>query len=185
MQLCETSFSEIKLFQPKVFSDNRGYFFESFRKDSLEQFGIISSFVQDNEAKSTRDILRGLHYQLKFPQGKLVRVVSGEVFDVAVDIRYGSPSFGNYFGTILSCENHRVMFVPEGFAHGYIVFSKTAVFQYKCTNYFHSDDQYGIRWNDPDLNIDWKVNLPVLSEKDQRLPFLKNIKKNHLPRYNV
>ena len=120
MKLCETSFSEIKLFQPKVFSDNRGYFFESFRKDSLEQFGIISSFVQDNEAKSTRHILRGLHYQLKFPQGKLVKVVSGEVFDVAVDIRYGSPSFGNYFGTILSCENHRVMFVPEGFAHGFL-----------------------------------------------------------------
>ena len=168
---------------PQTHRDKRGYFFESFRGDMMTKFDLPSSFIQDNQAKSEGGTLRGLHYQLKYPQGKLVRVSLGKVYDVAVDIRRGSPTFGNYCGIILSDEDHVMMFIPVGFAHGYSVLSDTAIFQYKCTHIHHHEDEYGLHWDDPELNIDWKISSPTLSPKDSNLPFLKNIKDEQLPVY--
>ena len=183
MEIKELSIPGLFMIIPHTQEDKRGYFFESFRGDKMTKYGLPSSFVQDNQSKSARGTLRGLHYQLKYPQGKLVRVSLGKVYDVAVDIRRGSPTFGHHYGTILTDENHITLFIPEGFAHGYSVLSDTAIFQYKCTNIYHKEDEYGIRWDDPGLKIDWNISNPILSEKDSNLPQLKNIQYEHLPPY--
>ncbi|MBC8216374.1 MAG: dTDP-4-dehydrorhamnose 3,5-epimerase [Candidatus Marinimicrobia bacterium] len=183
MRIEETSIEGVVIVYPKVHKDARGYFFENYREDVYRQFGLPTKFVQDNQAFSHKNSLRGLHYQLKHPQGKLVRVTQGAVYDVAVDIRKGSPTYKQYIGATLSDENHKMMYIPEGFAHGYLVLSETAIFQYKCTDIFHPEDEYGLKWNDSAIGIDWEIAEPVLSEKDSNLPLLKDLNQRHLPIY--
>ena len=185
MEIKEISLLGLFVIIPHTHRDKRGYFFESFRGDLMKKYNLPTSYIQDNQSKSEGGTLRGLHYQLKYPQGKLVRVSFGKVYDVAVDIRKGSPTFGQYYGTILSDENHMAMFIPEGFAHGYSVLSDTAIFQYKSTNIYHKEDEYGIRWDDSEIDIDWKISNPTLSKKDSNLPFLKNIQDKHIPVYET
>ncbi|MDG9856357.1 dTDP-4-dehydrorhamnose 3,5-epimerase [Pseudomonas nitroreducens] len=159
---------EVILFEPKVFGDERGFFFESFNLQQFEEaIGRPVEFVQDNHSRSAKGVLRGLHYQIKQTQGKLVRVTAGEVFDVAVDIRKSSPNFGKWVGAYLSAENKRQLWVPEGFAHGFLVLSEHAEFLYKTTDYYAPEYERCIRWNDADLNIDWPLEItPILSPKD-------------------
>lgn len=167
--------------QPKVFGDSRGYFFESYSEKDFFEAGLTMKFVQDNQSCSSKGVLRGLHFQTKHPQGKLVRSVSGKVFDVAVDIRCGSKTFGKYYGVILDSEKQNQFYIPQGFAHGFYVLSESAVFAYKCTDFYHPEDEGGLMWNDSQIAIDWKTvssNLtPLLSQKDQNHPnFDKNAK---------
>ena len=167
MQVFDTAIPDVKLIEPKVFGDDRGFFLESFQADRYaQQAGITLPFVQDNHSRSARNVLRGLHFQRSKPQGKLVRVVRGEVLDVAVDIRRGSPTFGNVVAEILSEDNKRQLWIPPGLAHGFVVLSETADFEYKCTDYYDPSDEGSLIWNDPDLNIDWRVTDPILSAKD-------------------
>jgi dTDP-4-dehydrorhamnose 3,5-epimerase len=158
--------------QPKVFSDNRGYFFESWSQRDFAAAGITYTFVQDNQSKSSKGVLRGLHFQKNYPQGKLVRVLSGEVFDVAVDIRRGSATYGKWYGVVLSAERKNQFFISPGFAHGFLVLSDEAVFAYKCTDFYHPEDEGGIMWNDPAIGIEWpKLDVPyIFSEKDAKYP---------------
>ncbi|MCK4903847.1 MAG: dTDP-4-dehydrorhamnose 3,5-epimerase, partial [Candidatus Marinimicrobia bacterium] len=142
----DSEISGIKIITPHIHKDDRGYFFESFNSEDFKTLGLSTKFLQDNQVFSKKGTLRGLHYQLKFPQGKLVRVIQGEVFDVAIDIRRGSPTFGKYVGFNLSGKNSKIMYIPEGFAHGYVVVSETAIFQYKCTETYHPEDEYGLLW---------------------------------------
>jgi len=181
----QTAIEGVLLITPVVHEDARGYFFESYREEVYRLNNLPTHFVQDNQAASTKRVLRGLHYQLHFPQGKLVQVVLGTVYDVAVDIRWGSPTFGQYVGSLLTEENHHQFYVPEGFAHGYCVLSEQAVFQYKCTETYHPEDEYGIRWDDPEVAIDWPVTNPLLSERDASLPVLKAVPPHHLPRFKA
>lgn len=156
--------------EPEVFGDERGYFVETYNQKEFAEAGLDMEFVQDNQSMSRKGVLRGLHFQKKFPQGKLVRVLSGEVFDVAVDIRKGSDTYGQWFGVILSDENKKQFYVSEGFAHGFLVLSDTAVFAYKCTEFYHPEDEGGIRWDDPDIGIEWPLKDGmeiILSEKDK------------------
>lgn len=165
--------------EPKVFGDERGYFVETYNKQEFSEFGLDMDFVQDNQSMSRKGVLRGLHFQKRFPQGKLVRVLSGEVFDVAVDIRKGSKTYGKWFGVVLSDENKKQFYVSEGFAHGYLVLSETAVFAYKCTEFYHPEDEGGIRWDDPDIGIEWPLEEGVqvmLSEKDKLHGGIKDLK---------
>lgn len=168
MQARRLSIPDVVLFEPKVFGDERGFFFESFNHRQFEAaIGREITFVQDNHSCSSKNVLRGLHYQIQQPQGKLVRVVHGEVFDVAVDLRQSSPTFGKWAGEILSAENKRQMWIPEGFAHGFIVLSDKAEFLYKTTDYYAPAHERCILWNDPALNINWPIDLaPSLSAKD-------------------
>ncbi|MFZ5593390.1 MAG: dTDP-4-dehydrorhamnose 3,5-epimerase [Pseudomonadota bacterium] len=168
MQVKATAIPDVLIIEPKVFGDERGFFYESYNKKTLAQAaGINEDFVQDNHSRSAKNVLRGLHYQIRQPQGKLVRVVAGEVFDVAVDIRRSSPTFGHWAGTILSAENKRMFWVPAGFAHGFVVLSEYAEFLYKTTGYYAPEHERCIRWDDPDLAIDWLFDgTPVLSVKD-------------------
>lgn len=168
---------------PQIYKDDRGYFFESYNANDFKKLGLPTKFLQDNQSYSKKGTLRGLHYQLKYQQGKLVRVIQGEVFDVAVDIRRGSPTFRKYEGVHLSDKNNKIMYLPEGFAHGYVVLSETVIFQYKCTEIYHPEDEYGLLWSDKDLNIQWPVIYPILSEKDKRLPTLQLINENILPKF--
>src|SRR5574344_2687815 len=166
--------------QPKVFGDPRGYFFEVYSEKDFFAAGLTMKFVQDNQSSSSKGVLRGLHFQTKHPQGKLVRAVSGRVYDVAVDIRNGSPTFGSYYGVILDSERQNEFYIPEGFAHGFYVLSDTAVFAYKCTDFYDPKGEGGIMWNDPQINVDWDAAAPeitpVLSEKDGLHPnFDKNL----------
>ena len=155
--------------EPKVFGDARGFFFESFNRRVLEPLGIPGDFVQDNHSRSARNVLRGLHYQIRQPQGKLVRVIAGEVFDVAVDIRRSSPAFGRWVGMHLSAENKRIAWIPPGFAHGFVVLSESAEFLYKTTDYWAPEHERSIAWNDPDIGIRWPFEgEPVLSAKDAK-----------------
>ena len=181
MKIIKTKINGLFLIKPSVFKDERGYFFESFRHS--EFFNKLNkNFVQDNEVCSKEsNIVRGLHYQIDRPQGKLIRVVSGAIKDIAVDVRVGSPNFGKSFIATLSAENHKMLYVPEGFAHGYLVLEQNTIVHYKCTNYYHVESEYGVRWDDPDINIDWGISDPVLSKKDKMLPFLKMQTK--LPRF--
>src|SRR5574344_128332 len=160
--------------QPRVFGDNRGYFFEVYSEKDFKAAGLSMKFVQDNQSSSTKGVLRGLHFQTKHPQGKLVRAVSGRVYDVAVDIRNGSPTFGSYYGVILDSERQNEFYIPEGFAHGFYVLSDTAVFAYKCTDFYDPKGEGGIMWNDPQIGIKWNDVAPeiqpVLSDKDGRHP---------------
>jgi len=163
--------------------DARGFFYESYHQAKLGELGIREVFVQDNHSKSCRNTLRGLHYQLKHPQAKLCRVVEGEVLDVAVDIRMGSPHFGNWVSAILSAENNQQILVPRGFAHGFLVLSETAEFLYKCSDFYFPEDERGVLWNDPDLGIPWGVNEPVVSNKDAANLPLRRILPQFLPSY--
>jgi len=168
MQATETGLPGLLILEPKVFGDARGFFFESHNQRRFEQLtGVTAGFVQDNHSRSARNVLRGLHYQIKQPQGKLVRAVAGEVFDVAVDIRRSSPTFGKWFGTRLSAENKKMMWIPVGFAHGFVVLSDHAEFLYKTTDYWAPEHERCIAWNDPTLAIDWPLQgEPLLSAKD-------------------
>jgi dTDP-4-dehydrorhamnose 3,5-epimerase len=170
VQLIKTSIPAVLIIEPRVFGDERGFFFESFNQQAWhEQTGLQTQFVQDNHSRSSRGVLRGLHYQIEQPQGKLVRVVQGEVFDVAVDLRRASPTFGQWAGVVLSGENKRQFWVPEGFAHGFLVLSETADFLYKTTDYYAPQHERCIRWNDPAIGIDWPwQGTPTLSLKDQQ-----------------
>jgi len=161
--------------QPKVFGDSRGYFFECYSQRDFEQAGIKANFVQDNESRSVKGVLRGLHFQKSRPQAKLVRAAEGEVFDVAVDLRPSSPSHGKWYGVVLSGEKKNQLFIPEGFAHGFLVLSETAVFSYKCGDFYYPEDEGGIIWNDPDIGVIWPdLGLEyVLSAKDLKLPPLR------------
>jgi dTDP-4-dehydrorhamnose 3,5-epimerase len=177
MELFETTIPELIVFKPKVFADARGSFFESYNQNTLKTIGITTLFVQDNQSESKRGVLRGLHYQTgDHAQAKLVRVLQGEVYDVAVDIRVGSKTYGKYFGSNLSAENGKQMYIPRGFAHGFIVLSETAVFAYKCDNFYDKESEGGIVWNDTTINIDWGIphDQILLSEKDELLPNLEN-----------
>lgn len=169
MQLIPTALPEVQLFEPRVFGDARGFFFESHNARTFgELIGRNVSFVQDNHSRSSRGVLRGLHYQIKQPQGKLVRVIAGEIFDVAVDIRRGSPNFGKWVGATLSAENRHQIWVPEGFAHGFVVVSDFAEVLYKTTDYWAPEHERSILWNDPDIGVTWpNIGQPVLSGKDQ------------------
>ncbi len=181
LKFIATSLAGVFIIEPEVFRDGRGFFIETFQQEKYAEGGIDKKFVQDNHSYSTRGTLRGLHYQLKHPQGKLVHVVTGEIFDVAVDIRRGSPTFGQWEGVYLSAENHRQIYVPEGFAHGFCVLSDTANVMYKCTDFYTPGDEYGILWSDPAIGIDWPVASKVLSDKDSKNPELGNIQENLLP----
>jgi dTDP-4-dehydrorhamnose 3,5-epimerase len=165
-----TAIADVVIIEPRVFGDARGFFFESFNSKRFnEAVGREVAFVQDNHSRSMRGVLRGLHYQVQRPQGKLVRVVTGEVFDVAVDLRRGSPTFGRWVGELLSAENKRQLWVPEGFAHGFVVLSESAEFLYKTTDYWHPEHGRCIRWNDPELAIDWHyTGQPLVSDKDAK-----------------
>ncbi|WP_421683138.1 dTDP-4-dehydrorhamnose 3,5-epimerase [Stutzerimonas urumqiensis] len=169
MKVIETSIPDVLIIEPKVFGDERGFFYESFNAAAFEAAtGLKRQFVQDNHSKSQRGVLRGLHYQIQQPQGKLVRVVAGEVFDVTVDLRKSSPSFGRWFGTHLSAQNQRQLWIPEGFAHGFVVLSETAEFLYKTTDYYAPQHERSLLWNDPELGIEWPIDEPPqLSAKDQ------------------
>ncbi|MGN0370227.1 MAG: dTDP-4-dehydrorhamnose 3,5-epimerase [Butyrivibrio sp.] len=167
----------LKVIEPKVFGDSRGYFFESYNYKDYAAAGITEEFVQDNQSASKRGVLRGLHFQKQFPQDKLVRVIRGEVFDVAVDLRRDSATFGKWFGVILSEENKKQFFIPKNFAHGFLVLSDYAEFAYKCTDFYHPDDEGGLIWNDPDIGIEWPIQDGVeltFSDKDQKWPGIKD-----------
>lgn len=177
----KTKINDLYIIEPKVFGDDRGYFMETYNKKDFEDFGLNVDFVQDNESKSKKGVLRGLHFQSKNPQGKLVRVTMGKVFDVAVDIRKGSPTFGMWEGVLLSCENKKMFYIPEGFAHGFLVLSDEAVFNYKCSDYYSPQYENGFMYNDPYLNISWPLNdidEILLSQKDS---FYKPFKDTLLP----
>lgn len=171
MEVIETRIPDVKLIKPKVFGDERGFFMETWNERAFAEAGINVTFVQDNHSRSVKNTLRGLHYQIKQPQGKLVRCTRGEVFDVAVDLRKSSPNFGQWVGEILSDENQHQLWVPPGFAHGFLVMSETADFQYKCTDYYAPEYERSVHWKDSEIAIDWpleKGSTPILSPKDDR-----------------
>jgi len=171
----KTYIEGLYIIEQKVFSDNRGYFMETYNEKAFKEAGLDIRFVQDNQSKSKKGVLRGLHFQKRYPQGKLVRVFRGEVFDVAVDLRKSSPTFKKWYGCRLSGENRKQMYIPEGFAHGFLVLSDEAEFAYKCTDFYHPEDEGGYPWNDPSFNIEWPledIGELLLSEKDKNyLPF--------------
>ena len=173
----ETSIKGVFIIEPKVFGDSRGYFMETYKEDEFKAAGINYNFVQDNQSRSHKGVLRGLHFQKNHPQAKLVRVISGEVFDVAVDLRKNSPTYGKWVGEILTAENKKMLMIPRGFAHGFVVLSDTAEFVYKCDEVYHPEDEGGIMWNDPEVGIKWPYKgEPQLSEKDTKHPSLKEAK---------
>jgi dTDP-4-dehydrorhamnose 3,5-epimerase len=174
MKFEKTELDGVVLCAPDVFRDARGFFLESYHAQKYMEGGIRAVFVQDNRSRSTKDVLRGLHYQLHKPQAKLLSCTRGEIFDVAVDIRRGSPTFGRWTGAVLSEENCLQLYIPGGFAHGFCVVSEMAEIQYKCSEFYDPRDDRGVRWNDPDLGVKWPVSDPVLSAKDAAQPFLKN-----------
>lgn len=174
----KTDIEGLYVIEPTLFGDHRGYFMETYNEKDFTEAGIDVKFVQDNESKSKKGVLRGLHFQKKNPQGKLVRVLEGEVFDVAVDLRANSKTYGKWFGVVLSAEKHNQFYIPEGFAHGFYVLSDTATFCYKCTRLYDPTDEGGLMWNDPDIGIDWGIKEGdeiLLSDKDKNHPSLKNL----------
>ena len=176
MNVIKTNVDGVVIIEPKVFGDERGFFLETFQAERYKELaGIDLPFVQDNHSRSGKNVLRGLHFQKTNPQGKLVRVVRGEVFDVAVDIRKDSPTYGLWAGVILSEENKRQFWVPPGYGHGFCVLTDVADFQYKCTDYYDPSDEGGLIWNDPDVAIEWPIDQPLLSDKDAKLPSLKEL----------
>ncbi|MDQ7002474.1 MAG: dTDP-4-dehydrorhamnose 3,5-epimerase [Ghiorsea sp.] len=184
MKVNKTNVPGVLHIDPKVFGDARGFFLETYNKERYMAGGFPDvDFIQDNHSRSSKGVLRGLHFQLNNPQGKLVQVATGSVFDVAVDIRVGSPTFGQWYGAILSEENHHQMWIPPKFAHGFCVLSETADFCYKCTDYYHPEDEGGLLWNDPEVGIDWPLKEPLLSDKDKAYLKLSNIDESQLPRY--
>lgn len=183
MKIVETSLPGALVLEPQVFGDARGFFYESYNKARFHKAGITGEFVQTNVSRSSRGVLRGLHYQWPNPQGKLVSVLEGEVYDVAVDIRRGSPHFGKWAAVMLSAENKRHFWIPEGFAHGFCVVSEFATFTYQCTSLYDGAVDAGVRWDDADIGIDWLIESPLLSEKDQKTPFLRDITIDRLPEF--
>ena len=179
----ETRLAGVQIIRPRVFEDARGFFLESYNQDKFAELGVTDHFVQDNHSRSVKGVLRGLHYQLRHPQVKLCRVIEGKVIDVVVDIQCGSPDFGNWISVELSAENRHQLYVPKGFAHGFLVLSEFAQFLYKCSDFYDPTDEAGVVWNDPDLNITWGVDDPVLSVKDREYNRLKEIPPERLPRY--
>lgn len=175
MKVIKTKLKDCIVIEPKVFGDDRGFFMETYQIERYKLAGITAKFVQDNHSRSSQNVLRGLHFQKNKPQGKLVTVTHGKVFDVAVDLRTGSPTFGQYESIILSGENKLQFYIPPGFAHGFCVLSESADFQYKCTDYYDSNDEGGIIWNDKTININWPVKRPILSDKDKNLPEFKEV----------
>ena len=184
MKVNETNLLGVLHIEPKVFGDARGFFLETYNKKRYMEAGFPDvDFIQDNHSRSSKGVLRGLHFQVNHPQGKLVQVATGSVFDVAVDIRVGSPTFGQWYGCILSEENHHQLWIPPKFAHGFCVLSDTADFIYKCTDYYHPEDEGGVLWSDAVVGIDWPLDEPLLSEKDQAYAVLADIDLSLLPRY--
>ena len=175
IQISTCEIKDMIVIEPAVYGDARGYFMETYNQQDMAAAGLNMVFVQDNQSMSVKGVLRGLHFQKQYPQGKLVRVIRGEVFDVGVDLRPGSPTYGQWHGEILSAENKKQLYIPEGFAHGFFVLSEEAEFCYKCTDFYHPNDEGGIRWDDPDIGIDWPIpegTALILSEKDQKWPYL-------------
>ncbi len=183
MNIKETKLAGVLVLEPDVFSDERGFFLEIWNSARYENVGIQGPFVQDNISFSKRGVLRGLHFQYPQSQGKLTQVLSGEVVDIAVDIRVGSPTFGRWVSEVLSDVNHRQIYISPGFAHGYCVTSETAIFSYKCTDFYNPATEKGIIWNDPDLNIDWPIKEPILSPKDKEYPRFKDFRPDKLPNF--
>lgn len=183
MNRIETALPGVFLIEPRRFSDERGFFFESYQKEKYLALDIADVFVQDNQVHSVRGVIRGLHYQHPRPQAKLCGVAHGEVLDVVVDVRAGSPHFGEYVSAILSDENRLQIYVPAGFAHGYAVLSESAEFLYKCSDFYYPQFERGVAWDDADLGIDWRIASPLLSDKDRRNPQLSKIPSDELPRY--
>lgn len=174
----DTGIKDLYIIEPNVFGDNRGYFMETYNKQDFLQAGLTMEFVQDNESKSSKGVLRGLHFQTQHTQGKLVRVTRGEVFDVAVDLRKGSPTYGQWKGVLLTEENKKQFYVPEGFAHGFLVVSDEAVFNYKCTDFYAPEFEGGVMWNDPDIGVKWPlegINDIILSDKDEKHKSFKEL----------
>lgn len=187
MQLIETNLPGVVILEPAVFPDERGFFMESYHREKFQELGIKSTFVQDNQSRSRRGVLRGLHFQLQSPQAKLCSVARGAVLDVAVDIRIGSPTFGHWTSVLLSDENHRMIFVPRGFAHGFHVLSEEADFLYKCDNFYDPQDQCGVLWSDPKIGIDWQISdggMPIVNERDNAYLPLQEMAENLLPCFN-
>ncbi len=175
MEIIATKIKDLVIVKPDVFNDERGYFFEAYNKERFHAAGLTMDFVQDNESKSMRGVLRGLHFQKPpYAQGKLVRVVKGSVMDVAVDLRGGSPTFGKWESVILTESNKLMLWIPEGFAHGFVCLEDHSVFTYKCTNLYNKASEGSILWNDPDINVQWNIENPILSEKDKVAPYFKD-----------
>jgi dTDP-4-dehydrorhamnose 3,5-epimerase len=183
MEIHSTKFNEVVVISPRVFRDPRGYFFETFQAERYKEIGIACDFVQDNLSYSKKHALRGMHYQHPHGQAKLISVVRGEVLDVVVDVRKGSPTFGQWESVVLSAENHRQLFVPQGFAHGFCVLSEDVLFTYKCSDYYAPDAEHGIDWDDPDIGIKWPIEKPLLSEKDAGYPRLRDVDEKDLPSF--
>lgn len=174
MEILTTPIKGLLVIQPRIFNDERGFFLESFRQDVAEQHGLQVNFVQSNTSRSTKGVLRGLHFQTRQPQGKLVRVTSGRVYDVAVDIRPDSPTYGQHFGIELNDKDHLQLWIPQGFAHGFCTLSDVADFHYQCTDYYDPNGEGGVLWNDPDIGINWPIDNPILSAKDFMWPTLND-----------
>lgn len=185
MKVIETALPGCLVFEPRVFGDDRGFFYESFNADKFAELGLAMQWKQSNVSASGQNVLRGLHYQWPKPQGKLVSVLQGEVWDVAVDIRRGSPNFGRWTAVLLSGENKRQLWIPAGFAHGFVSLSTAAIFSYLCTETYDAEADANIAWNDADLAIDWPVAAPLLSPKDAAAPFLRDIPQQRLPLYEA
>jgi dTDP-4-dehydrorhamnose 3,5-epimerase len=183
MKVAQTKLAGVLIIEPDMFGDARGFFLETFSSKRYEEAGLKLPFVQDNISFSEKNVLRGLHFQYPHPQGKLVQVLTGKVFDVVLDIRVGSPSFGQWFGETLSAENHKQMYIPPGFAHGFCVLSDTTLFSYKCTDYYNPATEGGVIWNDPDIGIAWPVDAPKVSKKDACCTRFRDIPKKNLPKY--
>jgi len=181
MNIVTTSIEGILIIEPEVFKDSRGFFMETYNRNRYMKAGIDTVFVQDNLSYSVKGTVRGLHFQVRNPQAKLVQIISGEIFDVVVDIRQGSATFGKWTGFHLSDRNKRQLFVPQGFAHGFCVLSETAHFLYKCSDFYAPDDEGGIIWSDPAIGIDWPVKDPIISEKDKQYPYLYDLTEEQLP----
>ena len=180
MEILETDIPDVLLLKPEVYRDDRGFFLETYREEHLAARGFDVHFVQDNLSKSQQGTVRGLHYQIEQQQDKLLMVMQGAILDVAVDLREGSPTFGQHVAMELSAENKHQMFIPRGFAHGFSVLSESALVYYKCSDYYYPEGERGLHWNDPELKIDWRVSNPIISEKDQNQPLLKDISRDDL-----
>jgi dTDP-4-dehydrorhamnose 3,5-epimerase len=184
LQRIETALPGIVELRPKVFRDPRGFFMETYHREKFAALGIHDAFVQDNHSSSSKGTLRGLHYQLQHPQAKLCRVIEGEAYDVALDIRVGSPTFGKWAGLLLSAKEQNQIYIPPGFAHGFLALSETVQFLYKCSDFYDPADECGILWNDPALQISWRISDPLISEKDAKYPPLSSVALENLPRYS-
>ncbi|HTU32430.1 MAG TPA: dTDP-4-dehydrorhamnose 3,5-epimerase [Candidatus Acidoferrum sp.] len=185
MQRIDTAIPGVLELRPAVFQDPRGFFIETYHRDRFRSIGIVDEFVQDNHSRSVKNTLRGLHYQLHRGQAKLCRVIEGQAFDVAVDIRVGSPTFGQSVSLTLCAETHNMIYIPAGFAHGFVALTDSVQFLYKCSDFYDSSDEHGIVWNDPALNIPWGVDAPLVSGKDAKLPRLADVARDLLPRYRA